>query len=261
MTSKLSTPNSTSEAIAISAADLMQHFKLSLQMPVIITNVVNQKIIERTATEHNITLSEQELQTGADRFRYEHRLISSADTLSWLNMHYLSVTEFEQIIHYQLLTQKLINHLFEEQVESYYYANQINYYQAVIYEITIADFDLAMELYYGIQEQELSFWNLAHQYIEDRELRRRGGYRGQKNRQQLDPEIAAAVFSQKADNLPRVLKPIARDKSAHLIYLEEIIEPSLNESLRQTIINQLFKDWLAQQRQQLVQNIQVANSD
>lgn len=258
MTSEQSNQNLASKAIAISAIDLIHHFKLSRQMPLIVASVVNQKIIEQTTIEQNITLSEQELQTAADRFRYEHNLISSADTLNWLNMHYLSVTEFEQIIHHQLLSQKLTRHLFRSRVESYYYANQVDYYQAIIYEIVMADFDLAMELYYGIQEQELSFWDLAHQYIEDRELRRRGGYQGKKNRKQLHPEIAAAVFSQRTDSLPQVLKPITIDKNTHLIYVEEIIEPSLDEPLRQIIINQLFEDWLTQQRQQLIKDIQVS---
>jgi parvulin-like peptidyl-prolyl isomerase len=259
MTSKQLTQNPTSQAIAISAVDLIQQFKLSRQMPLVIAGVVKQKIIERAAIQQNITLSEEELQTAADRFRYEHNLIASADTLNWLNQHYLSITEFETIIKHQLLTQKLAQHLFLEQVEPYYYAHQLDYYQAIIYEIVISDFDLAMELYYGIQEQELSFWNLAHQYIEDRELRRCGGYQGKKNRKQLHPEIAAAVFSRTTDNLPQLLKPVAIDKKTHLIYVEEIIEPSLDQPLKQTILNQLFDNWLNQQRQQLIKNIQVTS--
>jgi hypothetical protein len=47
-----------------------------------------------------------------------------------------------------------------------------------MYEIVLDDEDLAMELFYGIQEGEMSFYEVAHQYIQDMELRRKGGYRG-----------------------------------------------------------------------------------
>ena len=186
-------------------------------------------------------------------------MISSQATLNWLEKYYLSVTEFEELIKNTLLAQKLAEHLFKDRTEAYFYAHRLDYYQAVIYEIVLSDFDLAMELFYGIQEQELSFWDLAHQYIHDPELRRCGGYRGQKSREQLQPEIAAAVFS--PDNhLPQVLKPIAIAKKTHLIYVEEIIQPTLDRSLRETIVEQLFENWLSQQRQQAIDNLQIIDN-
>lgn len=170
-------------------------------------------------------------------------------TLQWLEKYHLSVIEFEELIRDTLLTQKLAEHLFRDRVEAYFYTHHLNYHRAVIYEIVLPDFNLAMELFYGIQEQELSFWDLAHQYIQDNELRCCGGFRCIKTREQLKPEIAAAVFSLVDQNLPQVLKPIAVDKQTHLIYVEEIIQPVLDRSLRQTIIDRLFENWLAQQQQ------------
>lgn len=256
MSLKPLTDNPATE-VTISNTDLIQHLKLSRQMPPLLTRIVNQKIIDRTASQENITLSEAELQTAADRFRYEHQLVSSKATLQWLQKYHLSVTEFERLIYNRVLTQKLAHHLFAKQIEPYFYSNQLNYYQAIIYEIVLDDFDLGMELYYGIQEEELSFWNLAREYITDLELRRRGGYQGKKMRSQLPPEIAAAVFAPKAE-IPIVLKPIAINKKTHLVYVEEVIQPNLDESLSQTILNQLFENWLNKQRQQLT-NLQVTN--
>ena len=259
MNSQPITLNSATETTIIPVAEIIQYLKLSLSMPQILNGVANQKIIEQTAIKENLTLSEQELQTAADNFRFEHNLISSTATLNWLKQSHLSVTEFEELVKRTLVAQKLARHLFLDKVEAYFYANQLNYYQAVIYEIVLSNFDLAMELYYGIQEHELSFWNLAHEYITDRELRRQGGYRGKKTREQLPPEIAAAVFSQSADNIPQVLKPIAIGKKTHLVYVEEVTQPNLDESLRQKILDRLFESWLSQQRQQLTDNFQVTN--
>ena len=47
-----------------------------------------------------------------------------------------------------------------------------------MYEVVLDDFDLAMELFYALVEGEMSFHEIAHQYIQDTELRRKGGYRG-----------------------------------------------------------------------------------
>ncbi|MGF1588075.1 MAG: peptidylprolyl isomerase, partial [Pleurocapsa sp.] len=46
------------------------------------------------------------------------------------------------------------------------------------------------------------------------------------------------------------LKPIIIGKNVHLILVEEIVQPQLNESLRSQILEQLFADWLEQKLQQ-----------
>ena len=252
------TVNQISEIETISTTEIIKYLKLSRQMPDVLTGIINQKIIEQTAAQEGITIGDQELQTAADRFRLENDLITSQATLRWLEKYYLSVTEFEELVKGNLLSQKLAEHLFSDRVEAYFYAHQLDYNQASIYEIVLTDFNLAMELFYGLQEQELSFWELGHQYIQDDELRRRGGYKGMKTRAQLQPEIAAAVFAINNNNLPQVLKPIAVDKHTHLIYVEEIIQPVLDKSLRKKIITKLYKDWLSQQRKQLTHILRIA---
>ena len=234
---------------SISASQIIQSIKLSRKMPAVLAELVNQKIIETTATQENIIVNEDELQKAADRFRLENKLISSQDTLKWLEKHHLSITEFEQSLKMEILSQKLAHHLFQDRVEANFHAHHLDYYQAIVYEIPLDNFNLAMELFYGIQEQELSFWDLAHKYIENDELRRHNGYRGKKTRSQLQPEIAAAVFALNNDRLPQIIKPIAIGKKTYLIYVEEIIQPVLERSLRQKIITQLFEDWLGKQRQ------------
>ena len=113
-----------------------------------------------------------------------------------------------------------------------------------MYEVILDDEDLAMELFYAIQEGEMSFYEVAHQYIQDTELRRKGGYRGIVSRKELKPEISAAVF---AATPPQVLKPIVTSKGVHLILVEEIVEPQLDDKLRYQIFSDLFAGWLKQQ--------------
>jgi parvulin-like peptidyl-prolyl isomerase len=66
--------------------------------------------------------------------------------------------------------------------------------------------------------------------------------------QDLQPEISAAVF---AAHSPQMLKPIITSSGIHLILVEEIILPELNEKLRWQIISHLFSEWLKQQIEQV----------
>jgi parvulin-like peptidyl-prolyl isomerase len=60
--------------------------------------------------------------------------------------------------------------------------------------------------------------------------------------------ISAAVFTAKP---PQVLKPIVTSKGVHLIFVEDIIEPELDNKLRNQIISDLLDGWIKQQIEQV----------
>lgn len=233
--------------ISISSQDIFQQVKLTTQLTSLIEGIMTRKIVTHAATAANIEIDPTELQQAADQFRLTHDLASVEDTITWLEQHHLSVDEFEAMIHINLLCHKLAWHLFEHQIEAWFVAHQIDYRSAVLYEVVLDDIDLAMELFYALQESEISFSEVARQYGQDIELRRKGGYRGVVYRHEMKPEIAAKVFAAKS---PQLLKPIITAQGVHLIWVEEVIHPEVNEPLRNQILSTLFKDWLKQQMQQ-----------
>ncbi|MDZ8261399.1 peptidylprolyl isomerase [Nostoc sp. ChiQUE01b] len=231
------------EAPTVSLDEIINQIKLSCQIPSVIEGVLTRKIISQTAEEVGIKVEPEELQQAADSLRLMNKLISADATWSWLQKHSLSLDEFEELVYYTVISSKLAQHLFVDQVEPFFVEHQIDYAQVVMYEVVLDDFDLAMELFYALGEGEMSFHEIAHQYIQDTELRRKGGYRGILNRANLKPEISAAVF---AATPPQVVKPILTSTGAHLILVEELIEPQLDEMLRLKIISDLFYEWLKQ---------------
>lgn len=236
------------KTIEISDADLIQQIKLSCQMPPTVNGIVNRKIIMAAAEETGLSLEPEDLQQTADAFRLTHNLLRADATELWLQEHYLSLDNFEEIVRINALSSKLAQHLFADQVEPFFIGHQLDYMQVVMYEIILDDADLALELFYTIQEGEMSFPDVAHRYIQDTELRRCGGYRGRVRRSDLKPEISAAIF---ASTPPQLLKPIITSKGAHLILVEEIVQPKLDKLLRQKILSNLFLDWLKQQVEQV----------
>lgn len=230
-----------SQVITITNEDILQQVKLSYKIPEIVEQIVNRQIITTAANEAGITVETEELQETANKFRYMNKLLSADETWKWLKKYSLSLDDFEEIVHYTVLSGKLTAHLFADKIEPYFYEHQLDYASAVIYEMVLDDEDLAIELFYAITEEEMSFYEVAQQYIQDVELRRKGGYRGIVQRQEMKPEISAAVF---AATPPQMLKPILTSKGVHLILVEEIIQPELNEKVRLEIISSLFAEWL-----------------
>lgn len=233
-----------SENITITDKDILEQVKLSCKIPEIIKDILNRKIIEDAAVKRDIKIEDEYLQKAADKFRIMHQLESPEHTWEWLQQHRLSLDDFESLSYHNALNAKLALHLFEDKIEPYFYDNQLNYAGVVMYEIVLDDEDLALELFYSIKEGEMSFYDAAHQYITNTELRRKGGYRGLLHRKDLKPEISAGVF---AAQPPQLLKPILTSKGVHLIFVEEIIEPKLDNLLRHTIISDLLDEWLKQQ--------------
>jgi parvulin-like peptidyl-prolyl isomerase len=241
-----------SQAITITNEDILHQVKLSCKVPEISEQIIARKIIQNAAAEAGIKITVEELQKAADQMRLTNNLLNAEDTLAWLEKNSLSVDNFEEIVSNNLLYTKLVIHLFTDKVEPYFYEHQLDYIDALIYEVVLDDEDLVWELFYAIKQGEMNFYDVAHQYIQDLELRRKGGYQGVVHRQDLKPEISAAVFAAKP---PQLLRPIVTAKGVHLIFVEEIIEVELNNQLAYQIGIDLFQQWLKEQIKEV--NLQV----
>ena len=233
-----------SQTITITNEDILHQIKLSCKIPEIVEQIVTNKVINAAVEEVGIEITTEELQKAADQMRLSSQLTDAQTTWQWFKKYSLSLDDFEEIIYINLLYQKLAMYLFKDKIEPYFYEHQLDYAGAIIYEIILDDEDEAIELFYEIQEGEISFLEAAQQYIQDTELRRKGGYRGKVDRNEMPPEVSAAVF---AANSSQLLKPIITSKGVHLILVEEIIRPELDDKLHNKIMSNLFSEWIKEQ--------------
>ncbi|MGV0101977.1 peptidylprolyl isomerase [Nostoc sp. DSM 114160] len=236
------------QTINITREDILEQVKLSFNIPDLIEEIIIRKIIEDAAAEVGVKVETEELQKAADQLRLAKQLNNADDTWAWLKKYSLSLDDFEKMLYTTLLTNKLGQHLFGDKVEPYFFEHQLDYAGVIMYEVILDDEDLAIELFYAIQEGEMSFYDIAHKYIQDTELRRKGGYQGIVYRKDLKPEISAAVFAAKP---PQLLKPIVTSKGFHLILVEELIQPKLNDKLCYQILLNFFYEWKTQQIEQI----------
>ena len=235
-----------SKNLQISSSDLLKNLKVSCKLASVVNDTVRQQIINDAVRLAGIVVSDRELQQAADDFRVKYNLGNPATTWEWMSKNYLTGDDFEQLIYESILTSKLIEHLFGDRLEPYFYEHKLDYTQAVLYEVVFDNFDTAIEQFYALEEGEVSFIEVARQYIREPNLRRQYGFKGILPRTAINSVLSAAIF---ASNPPQVLKPIVIGKKVHLILVEEIIEPQLNELLRSKILNQLFVTWLEKQLQ------------
>lgn len=247
-----------SKVLTVSREEILHQIKLSCQIPSVIEGIATRKILANTAQELGIKVEPEELQQAADNIRLINNLRRTDDTWLWLQKHSLSLDEFEELVYATVISSKLAQHLFADKIEPFFIEHQLDYAQVVMYEVVLDDQDLAMELFYAIAEGEISFPEVAHQYIQDRELRRTGGYRGTLSRKALKPEISAAVF---AATGPQILRPIVTSSGTHLIWVEELIQPRLDELIRYKILSDLFSEWLKGQMEQFEIEIELNSND
>ncbi|MBW4619999.1 MAG: peptidylprolyl isomerase [Cyanosarcina radialis HA8281-LM2] len=237
-----------SEILTVDRSAIVEQIKLSGKIPEIVEGILARQAIAEAAAEIGIEITTEELQEGADRFRLAHNLHSSEETYKWLERHGVSLDDFENMIQSNLTYLKLGAAIVGNKVEAHFAERQLDYMGAVVYEILLDDEDEALELFYAIQGEETTFYEVARQYIQDLELRRKGGYRGILHRKDLKPEISAAIF---AANPPQILKPIITAKGVHLIWIEEIVNSQLDAQLSYQIGTDLFNQWLKQKMEKI----------
>ncbi len=225
----------------IEAAEIIDFLKREMLLKEIYQKILCRRIISQVAQEKNITVSREEIQTEADSIRHRKHLEKASDTLNWLQEQIVTVEDWETGIGDRLLAKKVSEHLFDAEVEKYFAQHRLDFEQFILYKIVIPYQRLAQEIFYQIEEEEISFYEAAHLYDIDKRRRLQCGYEGRVNHRSLKPDIAAVVFSAA---IGEVVGPISTEQGYHLFMLEEIIPAELTPQKRQEIINKLFQEWL-----------------
>ncbi len=163
------------KSISVSCEDIFNHLTVSCQLPTILESIITCKIVESKTAEIGFTVNAEELQQASDNFRLSQQLRTIQDTKIWLQKHHLSLDDFENLIYTNVLSKKLVEHLFGDRVEAYFYQHKLDYAGVAIYEVLLDDEDIAIELYCALEDGEISFHEVARQYIKQPSLRRAGG--------------------------------------------------------------------------------------
>lgn len=229
--------------IHIDPTVIEQHLKQELKLNEICCEILQQNIVERVASRENIVVTPEEIQAEANQIRMSKRLEKASETITWLQDNLLDPDEWEESINKRLLAKKVAQHLFDKQVEAYFAQNRLDYDQFSLYQLIVPYEKLAQELFYQIEEEEISFYQAAHLYDIDEKRRQVCGYEGKVHRWNFSPDIAAAIFKTPIP-VGEILGPIQSEQGYHLFKIEQYLPAQLTAERRQEIVDELFKQWL-----------------
>ena len=230
---------------------IADYLRQNLQFREVYQNILHQQIINRKAEEMNLTVTSEEIQTEAENQRRERKLEKASDTFSWLKEQMITADDWELGIQQKLLRQKLRDRLFAQETEKIFAQNKLNFEQVVLYQILVPYKKLAWEIFYQIEEEELSFYHAAHLYDVDEKRRYHCGYEGILPRWSLSPEFAKRIF---AANPREVILPFQTKQGYHILMVEEFIRAELTPQIYEEIQEKMFTEWLKSELNYLIYN-------
>jgi parvulin-like peptidyl-prolyl isomerase len=237
--------------VDVNPEDIVSALKQTFQYKTVHQQVLHHRMVRQVAADRGLMVSPEEIQLAADQERREKQLERAADTLAWLMGQHVTADEWEDSLSDRLLADKLAHSLFAAQIEQFFAEHRLDYDQVVLYQIIVPYEQVAQELFYQIEESEISFYEAAHLYDIEPQRRWHCGYEGTLYRWNLPPEIAAAVF---AAAPCRVIRPLPVEQGYSLLMVDEFRLAELTAELRQEIMNRLFQDWLSNELQYRISN-------
>ena len=154
-------------SLNIENAEIKDYLKHKFKLQKISREILQQKIVVESAASKQIVVAEAEIDAEANRIRRSLRIEKAADTIAWLKDNKIEPDEWETALRQDILQQKLAVHLFDSQVEGYFAQHRLDYDRFILYQLVVPYEKLAQELFYQIEEEEISFYQAAHFYDTD----------------------------------------------------------------------------------------------
>ena len=230
--------------LSLDAQEVVDFLRQSFRLPEIYQALVEQKIIYQMALERGIVVTLQEIETAVENIRYEKAFDNPAGFTDWLTDRGATLSDLKQMLRANLLAEKVMHNLFIEQVESTFSQQQHSFDQLVLYKIVVPYEHLAQEIFYQIEEEEISFFEAAHVYDIDQNRRLNCGYEGTILRRDLPPNLAEVLLTARAGELVGPIK--AANQFYELFWIDDLVYPELTPALQTTILHQLYRTWMEQ---------------
>ena len=242
---------SSLQNIQVQPEQIIEFLQKNIRYKEIYQEILYQQVITQAAGERGITVTDEEIQAEADRQRLEKRLEKAADTLAWLTDEMITPDDWEAGIRDKILAKKLANHLFAQEVEKFFNQNRLDFDRVRLYSFVVSEQQLAQEIFYQIEDKEITFYEAAHLYDIDKKRKLQCGYEGELYRWSLKPDIAAVVFS---GRLGEVFGPFSTEQGFHLLMVEEFIPAELTPQRYQEILDRVFQEWLVNELNYFIYN-------
>ncbi len=219
---------------------ILAYLSRSYKIAEIAADSEREALILAVCEQLGITITDDELQAAGNVFRLEHKLLGASETLAWLAQQRITVENWFQGIRGSLLTQKLKEYLFSEEVDSHYMNNRDDYRRIALSQILVRDLTEALKIAQALRVENASFCALALSHSKEKQSKENGGFAGIRFLAELLPEIAKVVVEAKEGDL---IGPIQTKLGYHILRIEKWFPAELHQ-VRQQVLESLFQIWL-----------------
>ncbi|MBF2098200.1 MAG: peptidylprolyl isomerase [Gloeomargaritaceae cyanobacterium C42_A2020_066] len=186
---------------------------------------------------------EAESLTCLQTFYQQQGIKTTAEQHQWLAQRHLTSDQLLGLATRAWRVARLKEQTFAPRLESHFLKRKAQLDRAVYSLIRTPSGEIAQELYFRIQEGEQSFAELARAYSQGPEART-GGLVGPVPMGNLNATLAKILTTSQ----PRqVWPPVKLDTWFVIVRLEERLPVTLDEGLRQQLLDELFEQWLQEQ--------------
>ena len=239
----------------VSLADAIRYLQVGRKFDGFIGEILRQFVIEKEVE------SRQELDVGSATieqaiidFRLQRQLTEPQKFQEWLASNGMSYDSFHQQVAMGFRLKALKEAIAEPKLQEYFIERKIYLDRVVLSRIIVDDKELADELKTQIAEGAAGFEQLAREYsvTDDRIV---NGMVGPVSRGSMPDLLRVAIDGAASGD---IVGPIGMEERWGLFRIEELLPASLEDDrLKQSLLDELFEQWLAEKMQNLPIKLQV----
>jgi parvulin-like peptidyl-prolyl isomerase len=212
---------------------VLQKLHESQLLPQLLREILIDETIDRVAREYDIDLTPTEEEF--DRL--------SAQVASIAPFQGMSPDQLEAITTRTLKAYKFKQAGWGHKVSSYFETVRDGRDRVLYSLLLVEDGSVAQELFFRVQSAESSFAELAVTYSQH-ETAQRGGLIGPVLLSEVNPALASVLTQLKPGELSTLFQ---LDRFYGFIQLNDLIRPVLDENMHQSLLDELFENWIQTQ--------------
>jgi parvulin-like peptidyl-prolyl isomerase len=194
-----------------------------------------------------IVCSAEETTQAQQLFFQQQQIKSEADLHHWMDHYGVNHSQLPDMITRSLRVEKFKQLTWGAKLDGHFLTRKAQFDKVLYSLLRVKERGTAQELYFRLQAGEQSFAELAREYSQGPEAQT-GGLVGPFELSSLQPNLAEILSTSQPG---QISQPVYLNEWFVVVRLEKFLAAQLDETMRQRLLNDLFKEWLQQQLQRL----------
>lgn len=225
-----------------------------LQQYQLLPQLLKECVIEQALAD--ISLTDEDSTQAVQEFCIQNKLEDPEAQKRWMAHYQMTPNQLKEQALRRFKLKKFKGETWGKKVESLFLTNKQQFDQVVYSLVRLDSPEIAQELFFRLQENEQSFSTLAAEYSQGPEAQT-GGLIGPVEVTKLHPKLSQVLLTSEPGS---IRPPIRVDQWIVILKLERMLPATLEDGLRERLIEQQFQEWLRLQMENVkLQTLQSEN--